>query len=347
MKKRLVEIDLIRGITIFLVVAAHTDMPSFINEVLKTFRMPLFFIVSGYLFSTSKYLSNFKGLFKLRMQSLLVPYFSACVLSYFVWIGIRSIKNSNEDFIWYKPILGFFYGNGSSLLNQPIWFLVCLFCCQLVFCLVLKHLLKYNIFIQVVAFMLIGVVGFLISKILHLPWGLDIALVSQIFLLVGNKLKEYRVLERMKFFDYYTIILVAIFVISFYINKHVDMNDRDYGNLFFFYLGGFSGSLLIFKLTKLLSRFQLIVKLFSYFGRESLTILIFHAGIGFVIITGINDFLLSFLKFNWVVYIVGGISISLVIGWLIKKFSILNFLFNGKSLNNKRKSKSTNIKSIA
>ncbi|BAS27722.1 acyltransferase family protein [Limnochorda pilosa] len=44
-------IDLARGIRIALVVLGHTPLPAWLNGPLTTFRLPLFFLVSGYAFS--------------------------------------------------------------------------------------------------------------------------------------------------------------------------------------------------------------------------------------------------------------------------------------------------------
>jgi acyltransferase len=57
MTKRIKHIDLVRGITILLVVAGHAGLPNSIHDFLRNFRMPLFFIVTGFLFS-KKYLEN-------------------------------------------------------------------------------------------------------------------------------------------------------------------------------------------------------------------------------------------------------------------------------------------------
>ncbi|QNF26185.1 hypothetical protein [Metabacillus elymi] len=46
MTKRLETIDIVRGITILLVVVGHTEAPVWLNGFLKYFRMPLFFLVS-------------------------------------------------------------------------------------------------------------------------------------------------------------------------------------------------------------------------------------------------------------------------------------------------------------
>ncbi|MED4043730.1 acyltransferase family protein [Priestia aryabhattai] len=116
MKKRSAEIDMIRGLTIALVVVGHAGIPDALNDILRTFRMPLFFLVSGYIFSMAKYEFNFKGLVKSRFWSLIVPYFIVCFFSYFIWLLSNFAGEKESGWIWYNPILGALYGNGESLI---------------------------------------------------------------------------------------------------------------------------------------------------------------------------------------------------------------------------------------
>jgi len=54
--KRIEYIDALRGLTMILVVFSHVELscmgittPTYLNEVLMSFRMPLFFFISGYI----------------------------------------------------------------------------------------------------------------------------------------------------------------------------------------------------------------------------------------------------------------------------------------------------------
>ncbi|MFZ3579512.1 acyltransferase family protein [Virgibacillus sp. DJP39] len=53
-------------------------MPESATNYLQYFWMPLFFVLSGYMFNTNKYISNFSLIFRKRFWSLLIPYFCLC-----------------------------------------------------------------------------------------------------------------------------------------------------------------------------------------------------------------------------------------------------------------------------
>jgi fucose 4-O-acetylase-like acetyltransferase len=332
MKKRLSEIDIVRGITILLVVAGHTEIPIWLNDIFRNFRMPLFFLVSGYLFSSKKYINNLTGLFISRFWSILVPYFSAGLLFYLLWIIYCIYKKFEYGFIWFKPLVGIFYGNGIDNwlgMNTPLWFLVCLFSTQILFGLIYKKIQNFSFLSQMLIFFIIGLIGVKVSKVLFLPWGIDIALVSVLFLFIGNKFKMCNFLQSIKFTNWCLLLSVTVFFITSLLNSTVDMNNRLYGNIFLFYTSGISGSIFILLLSKLASRFNVLVQLLSLIGRESLLILIFHFGFCFILLNFINERLFN-NSINWTVYLILGILLPMIFGNIIKRVTILNILFNGK-----------------
>lgn len=308
-------------------------MPRDINGFLTTFRMPLFFLVTGYLFSYSKYAFNFKGLFKNRSMSLLLPYLSACIVFYFIKMAQKYFEGNLTSSTWYELILSALYGNGSSLSNisaAPLWFLVSLFCAAMVFWGTLRLLNNLSIAMQSVVYLTIGLIGFIISKYIALPWGLDIALVAQPFMFLGQHFKKIQLVNRIKFFEISTLITLIVFVATYFTNSSVDMNERVYNNLLLFYVGGFSGSILVFKLTKLLVLNKTVVNIFSYLGANSLMILIFHShGLtaSSIILRKVSS---ATLPFEWAILIAMSVCISLIIATIIGKVPILSFMFKGK-----------------
>ena len=51
MNQRLDSIDLAKGIAIFLMILCHSGMNNGITQWIYAFHMPLFFVVSGYLYN--------------------------------------------------------------------------------------------------------------------------------------------------------------------------------------------------------------------------------------------------------------------------------------------------------
>ncbi|QNF30785.1 acyltransferase family protein [Metabacillus elymi] len=273
-------------------------------------------------------MNNISKLISNRFWTLLVPYFSAGIFSLFFTFLLQYLGRGNVNLN--NQLFGILYGNGEWLVNIPVWFLVCLFCSQVVFCFTYKHIQRFNIFFQTLFYLLLGIIGFIISKIIYLPWGLDIALVSQLFLFIGYKFKEHKIIEkRVRLFSSFTILLTVIFMISILINPPVDMNTREYNNIILFYLGGISGSILVLKCCVLISPVRSVVSALKYIGRDSLIILSFHFVFGFITVGLV--YYLFFDKYpSWYINWIFSVLISLLIGVGIKKIPILNILFYGK-----------------
>ena len=122
---------------------------------------------------------------------------------------------------------------------------------------------------------LAALVGFGVKNFSVLPMGFDIALVAQIFLLAGVLIRKYNVVDRMglKTCAGLTLILIAAFVL----NERVDMNKRIYGNALMFYAGGLSGTLLLMKLSALVTKVGgNICAFIGSCGRQSMMILVMH-----------------------------------------------------------------------
>lgn len=332
---RLQVIDMVRGITILLVVVGHAGLtPALLNDMFRDFRLPLFFIVSGYLFSASKYFDNLRLLVRTKLLTLILPYFTAGLLTYCLWTLMRLFDNGHSpDITWHKPLLALLYGNYSSglLLNIPIWFLTCLFVTQIIFCIVMRYIHTSTWQLQFGIMLTLSLTGYGVGQAFLLPWNTDVALVAQLFVFIGYKLKQHRVLVRIRVFNLYTFILLFIFLGAAYFNSYVDMNNRVYGNLLLFYLAGIAGSLLAIKGTRLLAKSRLFTALLTYIGQESLVILIFHYGVFILLLNFLERYVLhSYL--GWFPTAVIAVAGSLALNLGIKKVPVIYFLISGKKL---------------
>lgn len=74
-EKRNTYLDVIKGIGIFLVVLAHVSESHSITRVIYSFHMPLFFIISGYVYGKYNKVENCRLFVQKKISSLLVPYF--------------------------------------------------------------------------------------------------------------------------------------------------------------------------------------------------------------------------------------------------------------------------------
>jgi fucose 4-O-acetylase-like acetyltransferase len=160
-------LDIIKGVAIILVVFGHCiqygsgseylhRLVFFDNTVFKviySFHMPLFMLVSGYLFNLSVCRHSFKNILLSRFTTLIIPIF---VWS-FLTIAIRSIIH-NEDIAVFSLIKTYLKTSLTTL-----WFLWAIFYCSLVV-LFVRKIFNDSIYMYIFGFIL----TFFIPDVLNL-----------------------------------------------------------------------------------------------------------------------------------------------------------------------------------
>lgn len=197
-------IDVAKGMGIVLVVIGHsialTDTR--MQAILFSFRMPLFFFLSGLFLKPEidRFLAT-------RSQGLLKPYFVvAAGVAFLFWL--KSVLLADHDLpmlasIGASKLAGVGYAVGTTLDNIPLWFLPGLFVAQLTALgLIASGLLRRPLpaFALIVALMALG---FWVMKrfatpfdlelgpvrllgVIGLPWSIDLALVTGAFVALGH-----------------------------------------------------------------------------------------------------------------------------------------------------------------
>ena len=121
-------IDSAKGIGLLLVVIGHLPIP-LVPVWIYTFHMPLFFFLSGVVFSGKKY--TFIEFLKKKVKSLVIPYFSLGLVIYFFYVIVNGIVGKENGL----------YGSNSEMFVQllkqehfwTIWFLACLFLVEIIY----------------------------------------------------------------------------------------------------------------------------------------------------------------------------------------------------------------------
>lgn len=130
--------DVLKGIGIILVVLGHTVHGPWHNWT-YTFYMPLFFLISGVFFHPVS------CAFVKRCKRLLVPYLIFGFLTYLYWRFVEFRFRGLPDGLdsnWH--LLDLFWQTKTLEFNVALWFLPCLFLCQIVVdCLFRKEINKY------------------------------------------------------------------------------------------------------------------------------------------------------------------------------------------------------------
>jgi len=142
-------IDALKGLGIILVVLGHTTISEPLSIWIYSFHMPLFFMISGYLYDQRKNIT-IKRFVWMRMKSLLIPWlffsFISIIFSYFS--DIILYKKSNM----LKLLVTFFCGKGVAV-NLPLWFLKVLFMVEICFFFIAKLKKKAYIVILLMSIM--------------------------------------------------------------------------------------------------------------------------------------------------------------------------------------------------
>ena len=256
-KPRYEYVDLMKGVCIILVVIQHLVGQCAVNPPwLTTFRMPLYFMLSGLFFSTYGSLRTF--LIK-KFNSLLVPFFFTWILC---WIHIRLHYEHPENF----EILRY---------NVAIWFLIALFEVGLLFYFIYQLPKEW---MKALVSLLISIGGYMMHQWdIHLPLYLDAAMSATVFYYIGPLIRRFHLLEPHS--RRTTLLCAAVSILVFgtlaylYPTSLLDLRlNRIFTPYPVFLLSAVSGTAAVFFLCKLIRRIPLV----SYWGRYSIITLCSH-----------------------------------------------------------------------
>ncbi|KRT18032.1 hypothetical protein ASU31_01735 [Pedobacter ginsenosidimutans] len=312
---RFTSIDYAKFIGIFLVVLGHQEISTNNINIIYAFHMPLFFFLSGFLFSFDKY-KSYKIFLVKRFKQLIIPYFAFNIITYVFWlfVGRKFGANSQVNISLYKPIIGMFYGNGidNYLIHcVPLWFLPCLFMVENIYFLAfrfLKHQIKY---IMLAALVVLGFFDYK-YQFIRLPWSFNIAIVAVTFYGFANIFREkVKHFLGIKMYLLGAISAICIFLVIYVtqFNGRVDMNGRVYGNYSLFYIAAFAGIGFIISISELMARYIGSNKFVGYIAQNTLIIFALH----FIIMSVIKGFVYFVLKIplSSLENNIGGLSIAI------------------------------------
>ena len=276
-KSRIEYIDLAKGICITLVVCFHltlfydTSLP--FDHFFKSFRMPLYFFLSGCFF---KAYEGFGGFVKRKINKLLIPFVFFFVVCSFLLPNILAHYGVN---IRYLPMSQMFH----ALLDEyypsgQIWFLLCLFEINIYFYVIylFAGTFEKRTLVIVLLSLLFGVCGILLSfKRIDIPANLDSAMSALPFFAVGYMIFRHTDLLKPNPSDrYLPLMIIGAFALVYVVGPNVSFRENHFYGYSWLtaYPFGTLGVLGVIWLSKLLKRLPVI----SYYGRYSIIILVTH-----------------------------------------------------------------------
>lgn len=292
-RQRIKHIDVIKGISIILVVLGHShwvlEQSAEANIIGLSFRMPLFFFAAGIFF---KPYVPFGKLFWGKLDALVKPYAVTLLLLAPYQIGLLGEST-------YKVLVGIAYGNGETIIWSPMWFLphlfvVFLFSWGLLRLAKLEHaswqrptLVMTLLLASGYAFT-IHLWPYLVATFapnanwygnelmgLGLPFSIDIVLLSSFFFLLGFLLKPHIVHFR---FRPWWFALALLFFVGMHVrfDYALDFYGRRYDHLLWTTLIALAGIYIMTGLAWFASQQPLLERAISFVGYNSLFVLTFH-----------------------------------------------------------------------
>lgn len=273
MKQRIEYIDLAKSIGMLLVIYGHAGgvvglkMPGM--DIIGTFHVPLFFIMSGFFFRDAK---GFFAFSLNKCKTILFPFcFFFLLLSYLVpgllhFIGSNTFANWHYSFLWMNIW-------NEDMYEGPLWFLIALFFCSLLY----KSMCNFvdNDYYRLIVSIIMGYMGWKLDRCqIKLPLFLDSSLVAIMFYGVGcffqKKVGLNIITEnRRRLFLLCIAFGLAVVLLSGVMEYYTNTFDTPFINVL---ICGTLGSFAVLLFAKILD----YIPILNYLGQNSILLLCSH-----------------------------------------------------------------------
>lgn len=280
--KRITYLDTAKGMAILLMVFSHSGIgPATINQIIFSFHMPLFFLITGFQITQEKVQDYpIKAEIMKGIRQYLVPMFLMAIL----------IGGLRTHLIWLYCL----YGSNQALskvnTSSALWFLPCYFLSVIVFKSLMKFTwkLRHSEVVAAAFMMLCSAVACALdyknSPAIGFPFSVNIVFSAITFIYVGYLCKMV-LIQIQDYVSYWLIAiamasLILLGILTYGLNRealdnptyhYVVMAVGLYGNYFLFFTTAVVFSLGVICACILIDNVAL-----NYLGRNTLVILGFH-----------------------------------------------------------------------
>ncbi|MFK4871851.1 acyltransferase family protein [Novosphingobium sp. ZW T3_23] len=294
--KRIAWLEACKGLGIILLVVLHvcadskSSMSPEIVWFLRLFRMPMFFVVSGLLFSVRPPMN----LVERKFLSIIVPYiaFLALILAL---ISLRSILfHVPNPYLTRAGVKAVILG-GEYLKSDfgVFWFMTCLFFTQILYNAMLlrwKTASNPRLVAVVILIYVCGYALWLAAPGLPTPWAIGVVPFGLPFLWFGNLMKEGRIGLRGAWLLCIAVIAVSLMAGIFGTHFRMDLKYAEPGPPLIGMALAIAITWLFFQLMKVICLIPWLPRPLEVIGASSMTVMFLHqfvhfslrqAGIGF------------------------------------------------------------------
>ena len=318
-------VDTAKAFGIFLVFLGHiwylSDFP-LLNQMIYSFHVLAFFILSGYVIKRRKEKGGFLKFVWKKFKRLLLPAIVCTIITlplYFL---------SLKTFSTIKILKRIFFWEGLVAYNDPLWFLIVMF-----ETVVIERLLKIkdkNVYIKALYFFVFIVAGFLVYRFdIFLPFGLNKMLICLAFLVLGILLRELiDVLKNnIKTMNIFLIIAFVVsvglwFLFGVVLNPKASIYYMTIGNYWHFCLSGLFGSAWYFIICYGISK---LTKFFERVSKPTILIL----GTHYIFTRGFRRMATSYnFAYTWVYSVTAFIYTILIIALYVLTVMVIKKITN-------------------
>lgn len=260
MNNRIIWIDWAKAIGIMIVVYFHVPQEdSFFKTFLCSFQMPLFFLVSGFLYKAPQV--AFKYSIKKYWRTLIVPYILFQFICYPYWLIQRSVQDGHDVSNYMESVISPF---AQCLWGVPIdgitWFIFALLITKIIADVSLRCTMSTIIVILLCLGSMIGAWFIWQDDKLNITFAIDSLFNFFPFFFIGFLFKKRNIIREDSSITCVAKSLIY-FVVSYIIICHCPNNYLS--QRIAFYILGLTGSLFIIYLCKLPLYIPNIIKIIS------------------------------------------------------------------------------------
>ena len=279
--KRIDSVDILRALGILIMVMGHVGFGGVFDRYIHSFHMPVFFLISGYLYVSKPEVGVGTQILK-RAQRLLIPYVFYAVINYLFWLVL---SHSSE---WYVPLVRLVTYNTEGLpISGALWFLTAMFFAEMYY-MILDRIIKNSLARSIIVISISVIVSFLQTNTsVRLPLTIDTAVVCMGFLELGRVLKN---VDRSKFATaikrkksvlllFGLLLLVGNAALSF-VNDYVNIKSGWFGFVPLFWINALIGSaaylVMAIWFDSIAKESNILKKMLVNIGRKSMIFLGFN-----------------------------------------------------------------------
>lgn len=325
---RLNQFDILKAIGIILVIVGHTLDYNIIRNIIYSFHMPLFFLVSGYFFKVKEPIPPIRKLSKRLLLPYLISTVIIALLSTVILYANSHIFDMHHLLNWLQSIV---YGNGVTDGTKfqsigPLWFLLALFWGTIILHLLIqlaKYVSPFGVSLLCVIISL-----YLSQHKIRLPFSILQGMLGIGYLYIGYLIKQHYPSIILK--SRLNLILMAIIWIISFKSGYLSL-VQCYANPELLTLtGALCGTYLTYMVSNSISqKNSKLCSILTHLGKMTLLILCVHSIEDSIVPwkNYINDIELNHYLSNSIIIFVR-VFIVISISFILQKIKFVQKIFN-------------------